>query len=271
MLAAAILSFVCTWASGVILVELLGPVIDDTGFYNASFGIKWITGFLLLLIFFLAGWVMYYNREQYEEHKRRDELNSIARETELNNLRQQLQPHFIFNTLNSISALAATNSEGSRKMIQQLSDFLRGTLKNEKHEWVSLQHELEHLQLYLSIEEVRFGNRLKTEIHCDEGVEKMMLPPLLLQPLVENAIKFGLYDTLGAVTITFHASRQGQNLALSLTNPFEGTVNHKSKGTGFGLTSAKRKLYLLYGRNDLLQVKTDEGQFTVNVTIPQPA
>ena len=121
----------------------------------------------------------------------------MAKESELFKLRQQLQPHFLFNSLNSINALIGNRPDEARKMVQQLSDFLRGTIKKEETQWVTLQEEMQYLQLYLDIEKVRFGNRLSTAIEIGEDVSEMTLPALILQPIVENAIKFGLYDTTG--------------------------------------------------------------------------
>src|SRR5258708_40173562 len=105
----------------------------------------------------------------------------------------------LFNSINSISAITGSKPEQARKMIQQLSDFLRGNLKKEEQQWVPLSEELQYLELYLDIEKVRFGHRLSTEISCEEGCLGLKLPPMLLQPIVENAIKFGLYDTTDAV------------------------------------------------------------------------
>ena len=116
---------------------------------------------------------------------------------------QQLQPHFLFNSLNSINALIGFKPDEARKMIHQLSDFLRGTLKKDDDQLqVTLNDELQHLNLYLEIEKVRFGHRLQTEISCDERSGSAKLPSMLLQPIVENAIKFGLYDTTGEVVVS---------------------------------------------------------------------
>src|SRR6185503_5375214 len=109
----------------------------------------------------------------------------------------------------------------ARKMVQQLSDFLRGTIKKEEHQQVTLQEELQYLQLYLEIEKVRFGNRLATNIGIDESTFSMKLPALLLQPIVENAIKFGLYDTTGETLIRLSAGIKGNELLIRVENPFD--------------------------------------------------
>ena len=184
-------------------------------------------------------------------------------------LRQQLQPHFLFNSLNSINALIGLKPQEARVMVQQLSDFLRGTLKKEENSWVSLEEELQHLQLYLEIEKVRFGHRLSTKIKDDGNCKKCLLPAMLLQPIVENAIKFGLYDTIEDITISIETKLEENNLIITVKNPFDLETNLPRQGTGFGLSSVQRRLYLLFARNDLLQTSTNENLFITTIKIPQ--
>jgi LytS/YehU family sensor histidine kinase len=192
----------------------------------------------------------------------------MAREAELFKLRQQLQPHFLFNSLNSISALVVTRPEEARNMIQQLSDFLRGTLKKEDQQSVSIGEELQVLQLYLDIEKVRFRHRLTSIIELDENASTMRIPPMLLQPVVENAIKYGLYDTTEAITISIKVVSSDNMLIVKVENPFDETTNI-SRGTGFGLSSISRRLYLLFARNDLMETKSINNQFITTLKIPQ--
>ncbi|MEP7128288.1 MAG: histidine kinase [Chitinophagales bacterium] len=205
----------------------------------------------------------------FSNEQRKADAIRLARDAELFNLRQQLQPHFLFNSLNSINALIGTRPEEARKMIQHLADFLRGTLKKEEQQWVLLADELNHLQLYLEIEKVRFGHRLMTEIISDEESNQLRLPSLLLQPIVENAIKFGLYDTTGAITISIHARKENMQLAITVQNPYDPQTSAAATGTGFGLKSVQRRLYLLFARNDLLITETANQLFTTTIKIPQ--
>ena len=208
-------------------------------------------------------------RDQQADAARRQDMERLAREAELNKLRQQLQPHFLFNSLNSISALTGSQPEKARHMIQQLSDFLRGTLKKEQQQWTTFEEELQYLQLYLDIEKVRFGYRLQTNIETDEAVLQMRLPSMLLQPLVENAIKFGLYDTIGEVTIFISAKKVNDLLEVTVQNPYDESTATPLKGTGFGLSSIRRRLFLLFARQDLLQIKKEAQQFITIISIPQ--
>ncbi len=214
--------------------------------------------------------VLWYTiQDQQENEKRRNEAERLAKEAELYKLRQQLQPHFLFNSLNSINALIGLKPHEARTMIQQLSDFLRGTLKKEDNTWVSLDDELTHLQLYLEIEKVRFGHRLDTVIENETANEEYKLPAMLLQPIVENAIKFGLYDTIGTITISIQAKVENDLLIISVKNPFDPSTTLPIQGTGFGLKSVQRRLYLLFNRNDLLQTSAQENEFITTIKIPQ--
>lgn len=213
--------------------------------------------------------IMWYNNEELKEkEQRRKEMEMMTREAELFKLRQQLQPHFLFNSLNSISALTVINPEKAREMIYSLSEFLRGTLKNEDSKWVALEEEFKYLELYLEIEKLRFGHRLETNFNYEQETLKTTIPTMLLQPVVENAIKFGLYDTLGSVTISIEANKDSNYLYITVTNPYDQETA-SGKGTGFGLSSLKRRLYLLYGRNDLLTTTAENRLFIVNLKIPQ--
>jgi two-component system LytT family sensor kinase len=231
--------------------------------------IRFIFIWLMIVIAAINGWLFFYIREHQQTELREKETEKLMREAELSGLRQQIQPHFIFNSLNSISALAGTNPSLARKMIEQLSDFLRGTIKKESNQLVPLKDEFNHLQLYLEIEKVRFGHRLITEVKADDAALKMKLPSLLLQPVLENAIKFGLYDTVGEVVITVGAKAEQNYLVIEITNPFDPSSAVPKKGTGFGLSSIQRRLSLLFYRNDLLTTQQNENAFITTIKIPQ--
>jgi LytS/YehU family sensor histidine kinase len=123
--------------------------------------------------------------------------------------------------------------------------------------------------LYLDIEKVRFGQRLQTRILLDEDTKALYIPTLLLQPIVENAIKFGLYDTTGEVMITITATQQNKQLSIIITNPFDEDTAVSTQGTGFGLASIHRRLFLLFARHDLLHTFKTDAIFTTTLLIPQ--
>lgn len=241
--------------------------ISYRAFVNATSFYRFSMSYLILTGTFLFSLTWYRLGEKEDNQRRRDETDKLAKEAELFKLRQQLQPHFLFNSLNSINALIGSKPVLARDMIQKLSSFLRGTLKREDQKLVTLGEELEYLGLYLQIEEVRFGNRLKVEIAVPEAHLELKLPPLLLQPLIENAIKFGLYGTLEEAKIELSSTVEKNRLQLSISNPFDEDSATYS-GTGFGLKSVRRRLQLLYGQTDLLQVKRTENRFQVLINIP---
>lgn len=236
-----------------------------------SMPIRFSIGFLLLGCITMISILWYNQQEQKENENRKADAEKLAKEAELFKLRQQLQPHFLFNSLNSINALIGARPEEARKMVQQLSDFLRGTIKKEETQWVTLQEELQYLQLYLDIEKVRFGNRLATVIECDETTRQMKMPALLLQPIMENAIKFGLYDTTGETVIRLYTARHENYLVIKVLNPFDPETSSPKQGTGFGLKSVQRRLYLLFARTDLLTTEAKDNIFTTVVKIPVEA
>jgi hypothetical protein len=238
-------------------------------FVEQAWPIRYVFSFIMISISITGTTLFFYMVDEQEKEARKDDAEKIARETELIQLRQQLQPHFLFNSLNSISALAGSKPEQARMMIQQLSDFLRGTLRKDEQQLISLKDELLHLGLYLEIEKVRFGHRLVTHIDMGTECEQATIPYLLLQPIVENAIKFGLYDTTGEVVIQIQSRCSDQGLTISVTNPFDAETAQPRTGTGFGLSSVQRRLHLLYSRTDLLQTHSANNQFITTIHIPQ--
>ncbi len=248
---------------------LFSANVEYLSFVEKSMPIRSMYAFLMVAFISVLNWVLSQMEEKQAQDQRKAETDQIAIEVELVRLRQQLQPHFLFNSLNSISALAGSRPNEAREMIQKLSDFLRGTLKKEEQKTVTLKEELEHLNLYLDIEKVRFGYRLQTKLNIHENTLSLKLPPLLIQPIVENAIKFGLYDTIDAITISIDAIVENNLLCISVKNPYDSETLKANEGLGFGLTSIQRRLQLLYARNDLMFTEKKENIFTATLKIPQ--
>jgi len=255
-------------ASRSVLMLVIRNSPDYTSFFSQSVLIRVAVAFLLIGCMALVSVLWYTVQEQQYTEKRKSEAEKLSREAELYKLRQQLQPHFLFNSLNSINALIGSQPVKARTMIQQLSDFLRGTLKKDEQQWISLEEELQHLQLYLEIEKVRFGHRLSFTIN-NTTQSGYQLPVMLLQPVVENAIKFGLYDTTGEINISIEAKSEEGNLVLRIKNPYDQETSSPKKGTGFGLASIERRLYLLFGRTDLLRTSGQGNLFETVIKIPQ--
>lgn len=242
--------------------------VDYMASLKDQFFIRWaFLGLAEVLVTLIA--IVVSKLEQQEDSQKRESLmNELSREAELTQLRQQLQPHFLFNSLNSISALVVSQPKKAREMVIHLSDFLRGTIKKDHKQWVTLQEELGYLKMYLDIEQVRFGHRLTVVFEVEDAADKSLIPQLLIQPLLENAIKHGLYGTTEEVEIKLCAGMSQNYLTIKVENPFDPKVA-APKGTGFGLSSIERRLFLIFGRKDLLKSNASADRFFVHLKIPQ--
>lgn len=271
------------------LVVLLSVMLSVVLTFLGSYLMQWLmannSGYLemvafsypIRLMFFILislAWstiLVFYGKveDQIKTKERQEKIAQMAKEAELFHLRQQLQPHFLFNSLNSISALVKSQPDKAREMVLQLADFLRGTIKKDDRKWLSVEEERNYLELYLDIEKVRFGHRLSVVFKVDENSLSMKLPPLMVQPLLENAIKHGLYGITGEVQISLEFAKIGNDLQVLISNPYDPSMGGKPSGEGFGLESVKRRLYLLYGRADLLSTQAHRNEFLVTLKIPQ--
>jgi hypothetical protein len=180
---------------------------------------------------------------QAEKHAA--EARALAREAELAALRVQLNPHFLFNALHSISALATTDGPRAREMCLRLADFLRISLGLRHHETIPLRDELVLARSYLEVERVRFGQRLRVEAEIDPACEDCGVPPLLLQPLVENAVKHGVANLVEGGIIRFMARRHGTDVAITVENAFDPEAP-PGRSLGLGLAHVKRRLHIRY-------------------------
>ncbi|MEK6783742.1 MAG: histidine kinase [Bacteroidota bacterium] len=263
-----LLAFCCHYILQESLSSLAGTNLVYLDFVTQSAPVRIGIYFLVIVGSGIA--MIFYSqfKEQQDVAERDTAAVLMVREAELQKLQIQLQPHFLFNSLNSINALILVDPVKARDMVQQLSDFLRTTLKRSDEHWITLDQELSYLQLYLSIERVRFGHRLEVHSECDDQIKLWLIPPLLIQPLLENAIKFGLYGTTENVVIRMRTLRVNDTLQITITNPFDSDMQ-PSEGSGFGLNGLRRRLYLIYTRNDLLKTTVQNNQFTVELTLPE--
>lgn len=202
-----------------------------------------------------------------EKKVREVKLENLLKETELRMLRSQINPHFLFNSLNSISSLTVTDPEKARTMVIKLSDFMRYSLSRKDEQPVPLKSELENLRLYLDIEKVRFGNKLLTEEQISEASLGVKIPVMLLQPLYENAVKHGVYESTESVRITTNGYIKNGYLIISISNNYDPEAS-TVKGTGTGLLNVSRRLEILYGNKASLITDKSEGVYTVSLYIP---
>lgn len=196
------------------------------------------------------------------------QLRLQARESELKALKSQLDPHFLFNSLNAISSLTGTDPAAARKMSILLADFLRRSLRLGSLEAVPLREELALAAGYLAVERVRFGERLEVVEDVDAGSRECRVPPLLLQPLVENAVRHGIAQLLEGGTLRIEGRRNGDRLSLAVENPCDPDHPALESGEGVGIANVAARLELRYRRAARLEVKTLPGRFRVEITLP---
>lgn len=274
--ASVIANIVLSGATSVILwilitkyfVQAILPNAKDyLAYWDATFPYRVGTGVfiygLIVLVYYL--FVSLYNLS--EKKAKEAQLESLVKETELKMLRSQINPHFLFNSLNSISSLTITDPEKARDMVIKLSDFMRYALSKKDEQPVSLRSELENLNLYLEIEKVRFGDRLSTEEIIEERCLEVKMPVMILQPLYENAIKHGVYESTESVLIRTKVSCNNGYLEIIISNNYDLTPA-SVKGTGTGLINVVRRLELVYGKKASIRTTKENSIYTVSLFIP---
>jgi sensor histidine kinase YesM len=190
-----------------------------------------------------------------------------SREAELRALRAQIHPHFLFNSLNSINALIGARPEEARRLCVGLADFLRHSLTYGSREAITLAEELALVEELFSIEKVRFGARLSHVVVADAEARSCLVPPLLLQPLVENAVTHGVAERLEGGEIRVEAGRDGAFLRIAVTNPRDSDAP-KRPGTGIGLQNVRRRLAALHGDEAELRTVPSDDAFRVELRLP---
>jgi two-component system, LytTR family, sensor histidine kinase AlgZ len=202
-----------------------------------------------------------------QAERRALELEIASREAELRALRAQIHPHFLFNSLNSINALIAARPEEARQLCVRLADFLRRSLTVGSRETIPLAEELDLAEQLLGIERVRFGERLSHAVVADDAARACRVPPLLLQPLVENAVTHGIAQLLEGGEIRIEAERRGPELRVSIRNPRDPDAPVRS-GAGIGLQNVRRRLLALHGDDAVVRAAADGEIFRVDLRLP---
>jgi sensor histidine kinase YesM len=240
------------------------------GFIQNSALWQIISGFLLYIVLLLSYFVIEGYENLQERLKHENKLMNLVKQAELDSLRSQINPHFLFNSLNSISSLTLTKPDQAHEMIIKLSDFLRYTISQASDTLTDLEKEIKNIERYLQIEKVKFGNKLQYVNTIPEPCLGCSLPVFILQPLYENAVKHGVYESSEPVLIETTCSFEDDLLKIRIVNNFDKDFRNK-KGSGIGLTNIRERLRLVYHSADLLQVHPGDGSFEVKLFIPQTA
>jgi two-component system sensor histidine kinase AlgZ len=224
-------------------------------------------GALLFLLASAVHYVLLAAERSRDVARQALELRVLAREAELRALRSQIDPHFLFNSLHSIGALTGSDPAGARRMAILLADFLRDTISLGARDRIPLADELRLIDRFFAIERVRFGDRLAVSLTLDETAAACAVPPLLLQPIVENAVTHGIAGLVEGGTIAIRTARNGTRLAIAVENPCDPDRRSR-RGTGVGLENVKRRLEAAYGTEAWLVAGERDGIYRVDVTLP---
>lgn len=264
-IAATIIIFIWMYV-GVVIIKLFHPEPSywmEKQVVNRLFGGYGL--YTIYIVFFYA--VNYYNGFK-EKLRSEGKLKALVKEAELHALKSQINPHFLFNSLNSISSLTMTDPGRAQEMVIDLSQLMRYSLKHNQKEKVTFQQELENNKLYLHIEKVRFGEKLNPSFDIEKESLSAEIPNMILQPLYENAIKYGVYEATEPVDIVTCGKLYDNTLKITIRNTYDANVISK-KGEGIGLRNIRERLQIIYGNPGLLKIEDNKKEFKVTITIPQ--
>jgi two-component system, LytTR family, sensor kinase len=258
------------WVTATKLV--LGTIFPEPGSYNNlwkdTITYRIAAGVLLYGVLILTYYLFISAIRLAEKASRQAQLEAMVKESELKVLRTQLNPHFLFNSLNSISSLTVTDPPKAREMIVKLSEFMRYSLSGKNEQPVTLKQELENLRLYLDIEKIRFSERLICKEEISENCMMSLIPSMLLQPLYENAIKHGVYESTEQIIIQTTAIYNSGNVILTVYNTTDSGAMISRKGTGTGLSNVEKRMELFFGKESYMNIERTENSFTVILTFP---
>ena len=251
-----------------VLNAIFSTQVEYIEFLNQTVAWRAMLGGLIYLVLVLIYYLVSNNQKLQERSQQEDRLKGMVRDAELNMLKSQINPHFLFNSLNSISSLTMSNPEEAREMIIRLSDFLRYSLKHRENEYVPLGEELGRMKDYLAIEKVRFGEKLLYEFDVDKACEEFPVPTMIFQPLFENAIRHSVYESVDPVSIKFSCVPDEGHMKAVISNDFDPAIPTR-KGTGVGLQNVRQRIALAYKEKGTVQWSGNDGVFSVTILFPR--
>ncbi len=217
-------------------------------------------------IWVLAYFLYHLGRRSNIAEKEKAELNQLYAESSLNHLKEQVNPHFMFNSLNSVKALISEDPEKARKAITVLADILRNSLNSSSKPTISLKEEIDHCRDYLEMEKIRFEDRLQYEINVPNALSGFTLPPLSIQTLVENAIKHGLNESLAGGKITIECREEKDNMVTTVVNDGQLKTNNSN---GIGIKNLKKRFEILYAKKFDFTISEKNGQVIAQFILPK--
>ena len=259
--------WLAVWEAWTQVLDGYPAIASSVAAWRAQRPLVFAAGVLLFWLSSMFHYLMIAFERSREAEKRQLGLEVMAREAELKALRAQIDPHFLFNSLNSISALTATSAEGARRMCLRLAEFFRSSVRLGAEDWISIDEEIEMVRQYLDIEKVRCGDRLTARIRMDDGCGACRIPPLILQPLVENAVRHGVQSLVEGGWVRVSVVRRDGRLTLAVENPFDAETAGGA-GAGVGLENVRRRVRALFDERGETEVVTTGGRFRVEIRIP---
>jgi len=261
--------FVALWIlTGNTLCQLILPDdIEFSLFLHNSIPFRIAIGCYGYVILILALYLILYTRDLRERTEREGQMQTKVREAELDLLKSQINPHFLFNSLNSACSLTIYNPPKAHEMIIELSEFLRYSLANGNNRFTRLADDIGNVKRYLEIEKIRFGDKLKFDFQLDNESQEMLIPGMMLQPLFENAVKHGVYESAEPVIVSCTSKKIAAFTEIIIYNTFDPNSPPR-QGTGTGLKNIRERLNLIYHENNLLITRKEVDTFTAILHIP---
>ncbi|MBE9467386.1 MAG: histidine kinase [Bacteroidetes bacterium] len=241
---------------------------DYFSFLQNIFEVKFFIGLMIYFIMMFFYNLVIISRKNKINNEQRRELSTMLQQEELNSLKAQINPHFLFNSLNSISSLVYDNADDAHEAIVKLSDYFRYTLTLSKNQFTKVKEEIENVERYFEIEKIRFPEKMGINYKIDLSCNDFLIPVLILQPIAENAVKHGVYQNIEKSYIDISVRDDVDFYSIIFKNNFEDSTS-KSISTSTGLENIRKRLRLIYDRNDLLSINKTEETFEIKIDIPK--
>jgi two-component system, LytTR family, sensor kinase len=274
-------TFVPKVVLGCLTFAVVETIVTHAAIFNLmgspSDGNHLFSGFLIMGLIqnavTLVAWTSLYLGYQYQRELQEERINRVLldaelKEAQLQRLRSQINPHFLFNSLNTIRAIAGVDAELTREAVTQLAELMRAALESSEEKVVTFDEELRIVQAYLGLEQLRHRDRLRIEVSINEELLSAVVPPLICQTLVENALKHGAHSSNQTGTVRYALTGDQKSVRFEVRNP--GSLKVAARNNGTGLVNAQRRLQLIYGKKAALSLRmTEPGEVTALLVLPR--
>ena len=259
------------WIGGSYLILI--KMLETKGLYliflPTSLIWRFFIGIMYYTIITILNYVIIFYSDLKEKQIREAKLNSLVKDAELKTLKYQINPHFIFNSLNSISSLTISSPAKAQEMTIKLSEFMRRTFKRNETQTIKFSEELNSVKIYLDIEKIRFEDNFEYVTDFNSDLCDLEVPAMILQPVFENAIKHSVYESTEKVIIKLTCEETEEYYKIIVSNNFDPEAVPR-KGEGIGLKNIQKRMELIYKQDNLLTFKKEDNMFYVFIFIPKP-